>query len=66
MWLLKGFKALGFPNPDRSSSINLFMPKKAYAPDEPSFESLSDDSAFLEFFKKCMPDVATCIPNLEE
>lgn len=66
MWILKGFKALGFPNPDNSYSINLFMPKKSTKADEPSFESLKKDEDFMEFFKRCMPKVAEVIPNLEE
>ncbi len=60
IWPRGEFMLIALPNPDSTFTVTLFLPNTG----EPSFASLTDEAALLEFFGQTFPDTLALIPDL--
>jgi kynurenine 3-monooxygenase len=62
VWPRHGFMLIALPNPDRSFTATLFLPRIG----DPGFDTLSRDTAVREFFHCEFATAAALIPDLAE
>jgi kynurenine 3-monooxygenase len=60
VWPRHGFMLIALPNPDRSFTATLFLPRTGH----PGFDTLSGDAAVREFFHREFATAAALIPDL--
>ncbi len=60
IWPKHGFMLNALPNPDRSFTVTLFLPRTG----EVSFAALGDDAAVEAFFRREFPGAAALVPDL--
>lgn len=60
IWPRGGYMLIALPNADRSFTATLFLPNRG----EPGFDSLTDDDAVRDFFRRQFPDALPHIPEL--
>ncbi|MBX3291870.1 MAG: FAD-dependent monooxygenase [Acidobacteria bacterium] len=73
IWPRHRFMMIALPNFDGSFTCTLFLAHRSEPSaladghnDEPSFESLTDDAAVIEFFDREFPDAVPLMPTLTE
>lgn len=62
IWPRGEYMLIALPNPDATFTVTLFLPHTG----KPSFASLTDEAALLEFFGDTFPDTLALIPRLTE
>ena len=62
VWPRHGFMLIALPNPDRSFTATLFLPRSG----NPGFGALSSDAAVHEFFNREFGSAAALIPDLAD
>ena len=60
VWPRHGYMLIALPNPDRSFTATLFLPRSG----APGFDTLADDAAVQAFFLREFPTAAVLIPDL--
>ena len=60
VWPRHGFMLIALPNPDRSFTATLFLPRFGI----PGFNTLNSDAAVREFFRREFASAAVLIPDL--
>jgi kynurenine 3-monooxygenase len=60
VWPRHGFMLIALPNPDRSFTATLFLPRTG----QPGFDTLGSDAAVQEFFAREFASAAALIPDL--
>jgi kynurenine 3-monooxygenase len=62
IWPRHGFMLIALPNPDRSFTATLFLPRTG----SPGFSTLDSDAAVKEFFAREFASAAVLIPDLTD
>ena len=65
IWPRGGYMMIALPNPDGSFTCTLFLALDSDDTDQPSFESLEDPAAMIEFLSADFPDAVALIGDLE-
>jgi kynurenine 3-monooxygenase len=60
VWPRHGYMLIALPNPDRSFTATLFLPRSA----DPGFNTLHSDAAVQDFFRREFASAAALIPDL--
>ncbi len=60
IWPRGEFMLIALPNEDKSFTVTLFLPERG----NESFQSLNNEKAVEDFFKKYFPDTLELLPNL--
>jgi len=65
VWPRGGHMMIALPNSDGSFTCTLFLALQSDDPDQPSFASLDDPAAMIEFLTREFPDAVDLIADLE-